>query len=192
MTAKKLRLCIKTYAVYLLENWIFKILMFHGVRTMWIRMNSFVQINFTYAFKKIICQQLNMYWYSLFCFLIFGAKWTFYICLNNYDGTLHFFYFASGTSEAFLHAVATENQLKRSNDSLLVFSLIYLVLNVLLMRSAGAVGLILANSISILYNKWVSYLITSIFSCFLGLIMKSHLNLKNISVLALVPKSNYF
>ncbi|EYU32859.1 hypothetical protein MIMGU_mgv11b019734mg [Erythranthe guttata] len=30
-----------------------------------------------------------------------------------------------GTSEAFMHAVATENQLKRSNDSLLVFSLIY-------------------------------------------------------------------
>ncbi|KAG8638507.1 protein RFT1 homolog isoform X2 [Manihot esculenta] len=54
----------------------------------------------------------------------------------------------NGTSEAFLHAVATENQLKRSNDSLLVFSLIYVVLNVLLIRSAGAVGLILANSLS--------------------------------------------
>lgn len=56
----------------------------------------------------------------------------------------------SGTSEAFLHAVATENQIKRSNDSLLVFSVIYLVLNVLLIRSAGAVGLIVANSLSIL------------------------------------------
>uniref|UniRef100_A0A2P2LI78 Protein RFT1 homolog n=1 Tax=Rhizophora mucronata TaxID=61149 RepID=A0A2P2LI78_RHIMU len=56
-----------------------------------------------------------------------------------------------GTSEAFLHAVATENQLKRSNDSLLVFSLIYVILNILLIRSAGAVGLILANSISILF-----------------------------------------
>nr|XP_023908109.1 protein RFT1 homolog isoform X3 [Quercus suber] len=54
----------------------------------------------------------------------------------------------SGTSEAFLHAVATENQLKRSNDSLLVFSVIYIVLNVLLILSAGAVGLILANSLN--------------------------------------------
>ncbi|KAF3433167.1 hypothetical protein FNV43_RR24269 [Rhamnella rubrinervis] len=56
----------------------------------------------------------------------------------------------NGTSEAFLHAVATENQLKRSNDSLLIFSFIYVVLNVLLIQSAGAVGLIVANSISIL------------------------------------------
>lgn len=61
------------------------------------------------------------------------------------------FVFALGTSEAFLHAVATENQLKQSNNSLVVFSLVYLVLNVLLIRSAGAVGLITANSLSILY-----------------------------------------
>ncbi|KMT04892.1 hypothetical protein BVRB_7g170590 [Beta vulgaris subsp. vulgaris] len=52
----------------------------------------------------------------------------------------------NGTSEAFLHAVADESQLKRSNDSLLVFSLIYVLLNVLLVRSAGAIGLIFANS----------------------------------------------
>ncbi|GAB4858810.1 hypothetical protein Ancab_010288 [Ancistrocladus abbreviatus] len=52
----------------------------------------------------------------------------------------------NGTSEGFLHAVANEGQLKQSNDSLLVFSLIYVVLNVLLVRSAGAVGLIIANS----------------------------------------------
>ncbi|KAJ9140017.1 hypothetical protein P3X46_030705 [Hevea brasiliensis] len=38
----------------------------------------------------------------------------------------------NGTSEASLHAVATENQLKRSNDSLLVLSLLYVALNVLL------------------------------------------------------------
>ncbi|KAL7253784.1 hypothetical protein ACSBR1_008180 [Camellia fascicularis] len=55
-----------------------------------------------------------------------------------------------GTSEAFLHAVATENQIKRSNDSLLVFSLIYLVMNVVLIRSAGAVGLIVANSLNMI------------------------------------------
>ncbi|XP_041004418.1 protein RFT1 homolog isoform X1 [Juglans microcarpa x Juglans regia] len=56
----------------------------------------------------------------------------------------------NGTSEAFLHAVATENELKRSNDSLLVFSFIYIVLNVLLIRSAGAIGLILANSFNMI------------------------------------------
>ncbi|KAL7129131.1 hypothetical protein ABFS83_04G185700 [Erythranthe nasuta] len=58
----------------------------------------------------------------------------------------------NGTSEAFMHAVATENQLKRSNDSLLVFSLIYVVLNVLLIRSAGAIGLILANSLNMFFR----------------------------------------
>ncbi|XP_073287162.1 uncharacterized protein [Primulina huaijiensis] len=58
----------------------------------------------------------------------------------------------NGTSEAFLHAVASENQLKRSNDSLLVFSLIYLVLNVLLIQSAGAVGLIFANSLNMIFR----------------------------------------
>ena len=75
---------------------------------------------------------------------------------NNDARYLYYIYneFVSGTSEAFLHAVATENQLKRSNDSLLVFSVIYIVLNVLLIRSAGAVGLILANSLSILFSLW--------------------------------------
>lgn len=60
-------------------------------------------------------------------------------------------FFLAGTSEAFLHAVGTEDQLKRSNDMLLVFSLVYIVLNILLIRSAGAIGLILANSLSILH-----------------------------------------
>ncbi|KAL5569881.1 hypothetical protein UlMin_026456 [Ulmus minor] len=54
----------------------------------------------------------------------------------------------NGTSEAFLHAVATENQIKRSNNSLVVFSVIYVAMNVLLIRSAGAVGLIVANTIN--------------------------------------------
>ncbi|XP_044504454.1 protein RFT1 homolog isoform X3 [Mangifera indica] len=44
----------------------------------------------------------------------------------------------NGTSEAFLHAVATEDQIKHSNDSLLVFSVIYITTNVLLILSAGA------------------------------------------------------
>ncbi|KAK3221088.1 hypothetical protein Dsin_015058 [Dipteronia sinensis] len=56
----------------------------------------------------------------------------------------------NGTSEAFLHAVATEDQIKRSNDSLLIFSLIYVVMNILLIHSAGAVGLILANSLNMI------------------------------------------
>lgn len=89
------------------------------------------------------------YSYSLIR-LLYGQKW------SDGEASVALGYYCvyiivlamNGTSEAFLHAVATENQLKRSNDSLLVFSLIYLVLNVLLMRSAGAVGLILANSIN--------------------------------------------
>ncbi|GMH08772.1 hypothetical protein Nepgr_010612 [Nepenthes gracilis] len=80
--------------------------------------------------------------------LLYGRKWS--------DGeastALRYYCFyvillaMNGTSEAFLHAVADESQLKHSNDSLLVFSLIYVLLNVLLVRSAGAVGLIIANS----------------------------------------------
>ncbi|PSS33187.1 hypothetical protein CEY00_Acc03573 [Actinidia chinensis var. chinensis] len=91
------------------------------------------------------------YSYSLIR-LLYGQKWSDgeastvlrYFCLYVVALAMN------GTSEAFLHAVATENQLKHSNDSLLVFSLIYLVLNVLLIRSAGAVGLILANSLNMI------------------------------------------
>ncbi|CAL5322976.1 unnamed protein product [Camellia sinensis] len=93
------------------------------------------------------------YSYSLIR-LLYGQKWSDgeastalqYYCL--YVITLAM----NGTSEAFLHAVATENQIKHSNDSLLVFSLIYLVMNVVLIRSAGAVGLIVANSL-IIYRR---------------------------------------
>ncbi|KAJ1426540.1 hypothetical protein SESBI_10284 [Sesbania bispinosa] len=89
------------------------------------------------------------YSYSLIR-LLYGKKWS--------DGeastALRYYCFyvimlaMNGTSEAFMHAVATESQLKRSNDSLLVFSLIYIVLNVLLIKLAGAVGLIMANSLN--------------------------------------------
>ncbi|KAI6676210.1 hypothetical protein NL676_037006 [Syzygium grande] len=61
-----------------------------------------------------------------------------------------FFLAMNGTSEAFLHAVADENQLKRSNDMLLVFSSIYVVLNIMLIKSTGAVGLLMANSLNML------------------------------------------
>nr|CAD1818725.1 unnamed protein product [Ananas comosus var. bracteatus] len=87
--------------------------------------------------------------------LLYGSKWS--------DGeasvALRYYCFyvislaMNGTSEAFLHAVANEAQLKRSNDSLLIFSGIYIALNVLLIKSAGAVGLIAANSISILFSR---------------------------------------
>ncbi|XP_028089724.1 protein RFT1 homolog [Camellia sinensis] len=99
------------------------------------------------------------YSYSLIR-LLYGQKWSDgeastalqYYCL--YVITLAM----NGTSEAFLHAVATENQIKRSNDPLLVFSLIYIIMNVVLIRSAGAVGLIVANSSSTLLpwvdNNW--------------------------------------
>ncbi|XP_072985597.1 uncharacterized protein [Typha latifolia] len=84
--------------------------------------------------------------------LLYGRKWS--------DGEApvalrcYCFYVISlamnGTSEAFLHAVANESQLKQSNDSLLIFSGIYIMLNVLLIRTAGSVGLIAANSINML------------------------------------------
>ncbi|WOL10331.1 hypothetical protein Cni_G19086 [Canna indica] len=80
--------------------------------------------------------------------LLYGRKWS--------DGeapvALRYYCFyvitlaMNGTSEAFLHAVADERQIKRSNDSLLAFSGIYVALNVILIRYAGAVGLIAANS----------------------------------------------
>ncbi|XP_050887043.1 uncharacterized protein LOC127092239 isoform X2 [Lathyrus oleraceus] len=89
------------------------------------------------------------YSYSLIR-LLYGKKWS--------DGeasiVLRYYCFyvivlaMNGTSEAFMHAVATESQLKRSNDSLLVFSLISVVLNVLLIRLYGSVGLIMANSLN--------------------------------------------
>ncbi|XP_010486630.1 PREDICTED: protein RFT1 homolog [Camelina sativa] len=91
------------------------------------------------------------YSYS-FIRLLYGKKWS--------DGeaslALQFYCFyiivlaMNGTSEAFLHAVGKENQLKRSNNMLLVFSLIYIILNVLLIRTLGAVGLILANSMNMI------------------------------------------
>ncbi|KAK7259785.1 hypothetical protein RIF29_25399 [Crotalaria pallida] len=95
------------------------------------------------------------YSYSLIR-LLYGKKW------SDGEATTALRYYCffiivlamNGTSEAFMHAVATESQLKRSNDSLLVFSLIYIVFNVLLIKSAGAVGLIVANSLSILCTFW--------------------------------------
>ncbi|CAN6458676.1 unnamed protein product [Victoria cruziana] len=80
--------------------------------------------------------------------LLYGQKWS--------DGeasvALRYYCFyvlvlaVNGTSEAFLHAVGSKRQLMWSNMSLLLFSAIYITLNVLLVQYAGAVGLIAANS----------------------------------------------
>ncbi|KAK8975395.1 hypothetical protein V6N11_057489 [Hibiscus sabdariffa] len=90
--------------------------------------------------------------------LLYGQKW------SDGEASTALRYFCvyiivlaiNGTSEAFLHAVATENQLKRSNYSLVVISLIYIALNFLLIRSAGAVGLILANSLNMVFKIFYS------------------------------------
>ncbi|KAL7589643.1 hypothetical protein Lser_V15G35994 [Lactuca serriola] len=93
------------------------------------------------------------YSYSLIR-LLYGKKWSDgeaasalrYYCLYVVVLAIN------GTSEAFLHAVATEDQLKQSNNSLVVFSFIYVVLNILLIRSAGAVGLIFANALNMVFR----------------------------------------
>lgn len=54
----------------------------------------------------------------------------------------------NGTSEAFLHAVATKDQLYSSNIFMIICSVSYIVLNIILLRLAGIVGLIAANSIN--------------------------------------------
>ncbi|KAI8564568.1 hypothetical protein RHMOL_Rhmol03G0190900 [Rhododendron molle] len=105
------------------------------------------------------------YSYSLIR-LLYGQKWSDgeassvlrYYCLYVIVLAMN------GTSEAFLHAVATENQLKRSNDSLLVFSVIYLALNVVLIQSAGAVGLIVANSLICVLNSNEDMILRIIYS----------------------------
>ncbi|KAG6791896.1 hypothetical protein POTOM_001030 [Populus tomentosa] len=111
--------------------------------------HQFSQLLFSYRPGVVFMTFGPSYSYSLIR-MLYGRKWS--------DGeastALQYYCFyvivlaMNGTSEAFLHAVATESQLKRSNDSLLVFSLIYVVMNVLLIKSAGAVGLILANSLT--------------------------------------------
>ncbi|GAA0185064.1 hypothetical protein LIER_32352 [Lithospermum erythrorhizon] len=93
------------------------------------------------------------YSYSLIR-ILYGQKWSDgeastalqYYCLYVIALAMN------GTTEAFLHAVAAKDQLKRSNNSLVVFSAIYLVLNVVLIQSAGAVGLILANSLNMSFR----------------------------------------
>uniref|UniRef100_A0A0D6R219 Protein RFT1 homolog n=1 Tax=Araucaria cunninghamii TaxID=56994 RepID=A0A0D6R219_ARACU len=96
--------------------------------------------------------------------LLYGKKWS--------DGeasvALGFYCFyvmvlaINGTTEAFLHAVGTNKQLLWSNASLVIFSVIYVCLNILFVQHAGAVGLILANSINMMLRITYSIL----FICF--------------------------
>ncbi|KAJ4838056.1 hypothetical protein Tsubulata_035478 [Turnera subulata] len=80
--------------------------------------------------------------------ILYGTKW------SDGEATTALKYYClyiivlamNGTSEAFLHAISTEDQLKRSNDSLLLFSLIYVVLNVLLIKSADMILRILYST----------------------------------------------
>ncbi|XP_068662612.1 uncharacterized protein [Aristolochia californica] len=84
--------------------------------------------------------------------LLYGGKWSDgeapnvlrYYCLYVIVLAMN------GTSEAFLHAAANEKELKLANIFLLVSSAIYIILNVSLIRSAGAVGLIAANSLNMI------------------------------------------
>ncbi|KAK8965264.1 hypothetical protein KSP40_PGU014937 [Platanthera guangdongensis] len=84
--------------------------------------------------------------------LLYGKKWS-----DGQASTVlryYCFYIVSlavnGTSEAFLHAVANENQLMKSTLSLFIFSGIYLLFNIVLVQSAGALGLIAANLLNMI------------------------------------------
>lgn len=84
--------------------------------------------------------------------LLYGKKWS-----DGQASTVlryYCFYIISlainGTSEAFLHAVANKSQLIKSNLSLFFFSGIYILLNIILVQSAGTLGLIAANLINMI------------------------------------------
>ncbi|KAM0998944.1 hypothetical protein FF1_005713 [Malus domestica] len=91
------------------------------------------------------------YSYSLIR-LLYGRNWS----DGEASSALRYYCFyiivlaMNGTSEAFLHAVAKEKQLVQSNLSSFLFAFIHIVLNILLINSAGAVGLILANSLNMI------------------------------------------
>lgn len=84
--------------------------------------------------------------------LLYGKKWSdgeASVALGYY--CLYIMLLAiNGTTEAFLHAVGSNRQLLWSNASLVIFSVIYVSLNVILVKSAGVVGLVLANSINMM------------------------------------------
>ncbi|KAG6519766.1 hypothetical protein ZIOFF_023274 [Zingiber officinale] len=88
--------------------------------------------------------------------LLYGSKWS----DGEAPAALRYYFLyvvtlaMNGTSEAFLHAIANERQIQKSNNLMFVFSGIYVALNIIMVRSAGAIGLIAANSLSILHNEF--------------------------------------
>ncbi|GLJ49593.1 hypothetical protein SUGI_1052110 [Cryptomeria japonica] len=97
--------------------------------------------------------------------LLYGKKWSdgeASVALGYY--CLYVMVLAiNGTTEAFLHAVGTNRQLLWSNVSLVLFSVIYVCLNIILVQRAGAVGLILANFINMLLRITYSLVFIKIF-----------------------------
>ncbi|XP_042374316.1 protein RFT1 homolog isoform X2 [Zingiber officinale] len=82
--------------------------------------------------------------------LLYGSKWS----DGEAPAALRYYFLyvvtlaMNGTSEAFLHAIANERQIQKSNNLMFVFSGIYVALNIIMVRSAGAIGLIAANSLN--------------------------------------------
>ena len=78
----------------------------------------------------------------------------------------------NGTTEAFVHSVATESQLRRGNALLVVFSALYVAASAILLRvsSRAAVGLVLANCASLCDTLcWrQSHFFHACFACALG------------------------
>lgn len=137
--------------------------LYHSSGYEWLVISSFcnqlLQLNYMYLYHQkvnIACndgEAFNIYIEDTSDHVISNKNMYYCLPCVYLQETETIILFGLGTSEAFLHAVATENQLKRSNDSLLVFSVIYVVLNVLLIRTTGAIGLIVANSLSILFLR---------------------------------------
>ncbi|KAJ7524112.1 hypothetical protein O6H91_18G078300 [Diphasiastrum complanatum] len=79
--------------------------------------------------------------------MLFGRQWSdgeASVVLGSY--CLYVMVLAvNGVTEAFLHAVSTKEQLALSNLYLLLFSAVYICLCVILIQTAGATGLVLAN-----------------------------------------------
>eukprot|EP00850_Spirogloea_muscicola_P006433 SM000030S11442 [mRNA] locus=s30:728715:732851:+ [translate_table: standard] len=133
------------------------------------------------AMERLLLLALKVVIYIGFLFVVFGPNYS-YVLLRLLYGTkwsdgeapralaCYCLYVmvlaANGITEAFLHAVVTEEQLARSNRWLVGFTLIYTGLSVLLIKTLGSSGLILANCFSILSFtrlEWPSTILTNLF-----------------------------
>lgn len=120
--------------------------------------------------------------------MLYGTKWsdgeasTALACYCFYVMMLAL----NGTTEAFLHAVVTKGQLARSNVWLLAFSLVYISLSIMLIQTAGAAGLIVANCINMLLRT--VYSLNFIMKYFEGTFEIRHM-LPNVRVLVVLAAS---